>query len=117
VLDTYSRPLVEIDVGDTTDSYPVHAAWFSSGQELLVFKMSRDCLCIDLCVADAKTRKARLVLTEEGATFVRILHDIYFGRKLGVWIVPGEEHLLRLSDRSGVKQLYLYDLSGNLVHS
>jgi dipeptidyl-peptidase-4 len=77
--------------------------------------MSRDCLRIDVYAADAKTGKARLVLTEIGTTFVRILHDIYFGRKLGLWIVPGEEHLLWLSDRSGVKQLYLYDLSGNLV--
>ena len=115
VLDTYGRPPVEIDLGDTTDSYPVHAAWFSSGQELLVFKMSRDCLRVDVHVADAKTGKSRLVLTEEGKTFLRVLHDVYFGRKLGVWIVPGEEHLLWLSDRSGVKQLYLYDMAGNLV--
>ncbi|HEY1366854.1 MAG TPA: alpha/beta fold hydrolase [Gaiellaceae bacterium] len=115
VLDTYGRPPVEIDLGDTTDSYPVHAAWFPSGRELLVFKMSRDCLRIDVFVADARTGETRLVLTEEGKTFLRILHDVYFGRKLGVWIVPGEEHLLWLSDRSGVKQLYLYDMSGNLV--
>ena len=115
VLDTYGRPPVEIDLGDTTDLYPVHAAWFSSGQELLVFTMSRDCLRLAVYIADAKTGQTRLVLTEEGKTFLRIQHDIYFGRKLGVWIVPGEEHLLWLSDRSGVQQLYLYDMSGNLV--
>ncbi len=46
---------------------------------------------------------------------MRILHDIYFGRKLGVWLVPGEEHLLWRSECSGVMQLYRYDLSGNLI--
>jgi dipeptidyl-peptidase 4 len=115
VLDTYGRPPVEIDLGDTTDCYPVHAAWFSSGQELLVVKMARDCLRFAVHVADANTGRTRLVRTEEGPTFVRILHDIYFGRKLGVWLVPGEEHLLWRSDCSGVMQLYLYDLSGMLV--
>ena len=115
VLDTYGRPPVEIDLGDTTDSYPVHAAWFASGQELLVFTMSRDCRRVGVYIADAKTGETTHVRTEEGPTFRRILHDIYFGRKLGVWIVPGEEHLLWLSDRSGVKQLYLYDLEGKLV--
>jgi dipeptidyl aminopeptidase/acylaminoacyl peptidase len=115
VLDTYGRPPVEIDLGDPADRYPAHAAWFSSGQELLVFTLSRDCLRADVYIADANTGQTRHVLTEAGPTFVRILHDVYFGRKLGLWLVPGEEHLLWLSDRTGFKQLYLYDLAGNLV--
>ena len=55
VLDTYGRPPVQIDLGDPADRYPAHAAWFSSGQELLVFTLSRDCLRADVYIADANT--------------------------------------------------------------
>jgi dipeptidyl aminopeptidase/acylaminoacyl peptidase len=115
VLDVYGRPAVELDLGDTVDWYPVHAGWFSSGRELLVLRMSRDCHRVDVLVADAATGATRLLLSERSETFVRMQHDIYFARRLGVWLTPDDAHVIWASDRSGVTQLYQYDLAGKLI--
>lgn len=115
VLDVYGRPAVQLDLGDTTDTYPVHAAWLPDGTQLVVFVLSRDCRRIDLLLADARTGATRPIFSEEGKTFLRMHHDVYFGRKLGLFLTPEGTHLLWLSERSGWKHLYLYDLDGTLV--
>lgn len=115
VLDRYGRPAVPLDLGDTTDTYPVHAAWLPDGSRLVVFVLRRDCRRIDVLLADATTGATRPVFSEEGETFVRIHHDVYFGRKIGLFLTPDGTGLLHLSERSGWNHLYLYDLDGNLV--
>jgi hypothetical protein len=115
VVDLYDKPPVEIDLGDTTDTYPCFAGWLRGGSELLVFQMSRDCRRVDVLAADAATGRTRRLFGEQGETFVRIHHDIYYGRKLGLTLTPAGDGLLWLSERSGWKHLYLYDLEGNFV--
>ncbi|MBP2367500.1 S9 family peptidase [Pseudonocardia parietis] len=115
VLDVYGRPEVELDLGDTTDTYPVHAAWLPDGSQLVVFVLRRDCRRLDVLLADAATGATRPMFSEESESFVRIHHDVYFGRKLGVFPTPDSTGLLHLSERSGWKHLYLYDLEGRLV--
>lgn len=115
VLDVYGRPAVELDLGDTSDSYPVHAAWFPGSTQLLLFVLSRDCRRAEVLLGDAQTGKTRKVFSEEGASFIRIHHDIYYFRKLGLFLTPDGAHILWLSERSGWKHLYMYDLEGNLV--
>lgn len=115
VLDVYGQLGVELDLGDTTDTYPVHAAWLPDGLQLLIFVLRRDCRRADVLLADATTGVTRPVLSEESESFLRIHHDVYFGRKLGLFLTPDGTHLLWLSERSGWKHLYLYDLEGNLV--
>lgn len=115
VLDSYRHSTVELDLGDTSDTYPVHAAWLPDGTQLLVFALSRDCRRVRVLLADARTGTTRPVLSEESATFLRIHHDVYFGRKLGLFLTPDGTHLLWLSERSGWKHLYLYNIEGTLV--
>jgi len=115
VLDVFGSAPVELDLGDTTNSYLLHAGWFPGGQKSLVFRLSRDCLVADVLIADAASGEVRKVFTERGETFLRTFHDVYTGRKLGLWITPDGERLIWISERSGTKQLYLYDLSGVLV--
>jgi dipeptidyl-peptidase-4 len=112
VLDVLGRPAVDIDLGDTTDSYPVHAAWLPDSAGLVVFVMSRDCRHIRVLHADARTGRTRLVFEERGDTFLRVHHDVYFGSKLGLWLTPDGSQLLWLSDRTGWMHLYVYDLDG-----
>ncbi|MFD2469006.1 S9 family peptidase [Amycolatopsis silviterrae] len=115
VLDIYGRAPVQLDLGDTTDTYPVHAAWLPSGDRLVVFVLSRDCRRADVLLADAKTGATRPLFSEESETFLRIHHDVYFGRKIGLFLTPDGTRLLWLSERSGWKHLYLYDLEGTLL--
>jgi dipeptidyl aminopeptidase/acylaminoacyl peptidase len=115
VLDLYGRPPVRLDLGDTTDTYPVFAGWLPDGGEVLVFVMSRDCRRIDMLAANPATGATRPLFSEVGETFLRMHHDVYYGRKLGLSVVPDGSGVVWESERSGWKHLYLYDLQGTLV--
>jgi len=115
VLDVAGRAPVEIQLGDTRDSYPVHAAWLPDGSGLTIFKMSRDCRRVDVLMADPSSGAVRPIFQEIGTTFVRMHHDIYYGRKLGLTLTPDGRNLLWLSERDGFKHIYRYDLAGKLV--
>src|SRR5699024_4573158 len=41
-----------------------------------------------------------------------IHHDVYYGRKLGLWLTPDGQQILWLSERDGWQHLYAYDLQG-----
>jgi YD repeat-containing protein len=115
VLDVAGRAPVEIQLGDTRDQYPCFAGWLPDGSELLVVLMSRDCRRVEVFAANPVTGAVRLLFVEEGSTFVRIHHDIYYGRKTGLSLTPDGRHLLWTSERDGWKHIYQYDLKGNLV--
>ena len=113
VLNLFGQPSVELDLGDTTDTYPVHAAWLPDSSALIVFSMSRDCRTLRVLRADATDGTTTELFSEEGETFRRIHHDIYYGRKLGLTLTT--DGIVWLSERSGWNHLYLYGLDGTLV--
>jgi dipeptidyl-peptidase 4 len=115
IVDLFDRPSVEIDLGDTTDTYPVFAGWLPDGSEVIVLVMTRDCRRVDVLAADPATGRTRPLFSEIGDTFVRIHHDIYYSRKLGLTLTPAGDGILWESERSGWNHLYLYDLEGALV--
>lgn len=114
VLDVFGGAAVAIDLGDTTDTYPVHAGWLPDG-DLLVFQLSRDCRTAEVSRVDLASGTVTKLFTEQGETFVRIHHDIYYARQLGLWLTPDGQHIVWSSERDGVKHLYLYDTNGTLV--
>ncbi len=115
VLDVGGRPPVDIQLGETRDTYPVFAGWLPDCSEVLVFQMSRDCHQAQIFAANPSSGAVRKLFTEEGKSFVRIHHDIYFGRKLGVTLTPDGKHVLWLSERDGWKHIYKYNLNGELL--
>lgn len=115
LIDTYGGTMVDIDLGETRDTYPVFASWLPDCSGIVVFVMTRDCRRVDVVLADARTGAVTPILTETGDSFVRIHHDIYFGRKLGLHLAPDGRRLVWASERDGWKHLYLYDLDGTLV--
>ncbi|ANY09392.1 S9 family peptidase [Pseudonocardia sp. HH130630-07] len=117
VLDLQGRPPVELDLGDTTDTYPVVAGWLADGARLVVVVVSRDCRRAEVRLADAATGATRVLFTEEAETFLRIHHDVYYGRRTGLTVVPDGGGLVWQSTRSGWNHLYLHDLDGNPVRT
>ena len=115
VVDVYGKGMVDIDLGDTRDTYPVFAGWLPDSRRLLLFLLSRDCRRAQVSLADAVTGEVTPLFNEQGDTFIRIHHDVYFGRKLGCELTPDGTQVLWLSERSGWKHIFLYDLQGNLV--
>ncbi|MBB5081494.1 S9 family peptidase [Nonomuraea endophytica] len=115
VLDVYGGAPVEIALDTPADTHPMFAGWLPDSSAVLIFQIHRDCRRIDLLAADPATGAVRPLFTEVGETFLRMFHDVYFERKLGVWPAPDSRHLVWASERSGWNHLYLYDLDGRLV--
>jgi dipeptidyl-peptidase 4 len=61
---------------------------------------------VDLLLAEAKTGKSRRIMYDDDSAYVDV-EDV-------VWLKGGKEFLW-LSDRSGWRQVYLYDRSGSMV--
>jgi dipeptidyl-peptidase-4 len=98
----------QVDLGPDKDIYLVRADWSADGKTLVYQRQSRDQKRLDLVAVDAVSLAQRPLLTETSKTWVGIHDDLRFlGRqKAFIWA----------SERSGRKHLYLYDLSGKLLH-
>ena len=98
----------QVDLGPDQDIYLVRADWSADGKTLVYQRQSRDQKRLDLVAVDAASLAQRPLLTETSQTWVSIHDDLRFlGRqKAFIWA----------SERSGRKHLYLYDLSGKLLH-
>jgi dipeptidyl-peptidase-4 len=98
----------QVDLGPEKDIYLVRADWSADGKTLVYQRQSRDQKRLDLVAVDAATLAERPLLTETSKTWVSIHDDLRFlGRqKAFIWA----------SERSGRKHLYLYDMSGKLLH-
>ena len=96
-----------LDVGGGSEQYLARMEWVGS-DSLVVQRLPRSQTAIDLIMVSAATGKTRPVFTERDSAYVDVgegdLHWINAGRNF-FW----------LSDRSGWRQLYLYDRAGRVV--
>jgi dipeptidyl aminopeptidase/acylaminoacyl peptidase len=117
VLDVRGKPPVQLQLGDTTDTYPVTVAWLPDSSAVIVFRLTRDCRRADVLIANPEDGTVRPLFSEQGRSFVRIHHDVYAQAgvpKVGLWLTP-DGRLVWQSDRTGWRHYYLYDLEGTLV--
>jgi dipeptidyl-peptidase-4 len=98
----------KVDLGAEKDIYLVRADWSADGKTLLYQRQSRDQKRLDLVAVDAATLAERTLLTETSKTWVSLNDDLRFlkDRNAFIWA----------SERSGRNHLYLYDMSGKLLH-
>jgi len=113
VVYTMDRRAIRLDV-DTKDRMLLFLGWAGDGQQLYFVQYSRDMKDAAVLVADALTGKTRILFSEHGETFIRIQHDLFWGRS-GCTLLPGGLGFLWESERSGWKHLYHYDLQGRAV--
>jgi dipeptidyl-peptidase-4 len=97
-----------VDLGSNKDIYLVRADWSADSKHLVYQLQSRDQKRLDLIAVDAGTLAQRTLLTETSSTWVSIHDDLKFLSK--------RDAFLWSSERSGRKHLYLYDMSGKLLH-
>ena len=88
--------------------YVYHVSWSPDGKELLFNRSNRRQDIMEFCACDPKTGKCRVIIREEwpaswteNSPAMRFLKD---GRRF-LWV----------SERTGWKNLYLYNLSGRLL--
>ena len=96
-----------IDVGADTGIYIARMDW-AGNDSLAVQRMPRRQNQVDVLMASAATGKTRLVLTERDSAYVDVEDE-------GLRFINGGRQFLWRSDRSGWRQIYLYDRSGRLV--
>jgi dipeptidyl-peptidase-4 len=98
----------KVDLGSEKDIYLVRADWSADGKTLVYQRQARDQKRLDLIAVDAATLAQRTLLTETSNTWVSIHDDLRFlkNRNAFIWA----------SERTGRNHLYLYDMSGKLLH-
>ena len=94
-----------IDLGADMDIYIARMQWSPDGR-LLLQRIPRLQNRLDLLLADPQTGVVTPVLTEEDPAWVDTPGEVTF--------VKETDQFLWLSDRSGWRHLYLYDLTGKL---
>ena len=96
-----------IDVGADSGIYIARMDWVGS-DSLAVQRLPRRQNQVDVLMASAATGKTRLLLAERDSAYVDVEDE-------GLRFINGGRQFLWRSDRSGWRQLYLYDRSGRLV--
>jgi dipeptidyl-peptidase-4 len=99
----------KVELGAEKDIYLVRADWSADSKTLVYQRQTRDQKRLDLIAVDAATLAQRPLLAETATTWVSIHDDLRFlkNRNAFIWA----------SERSGFKHLYLYAMSGKLLHS
>jgi len=108
VVDPATGAQKQVDLGPDKDIYLVRADWSADGKTLVYQRQTRDQKRLDLVAVDAATLAQRPLLSETSKTWVSIHDDLRFLARRNAFIWA--------SERSGRKHLYLYDLSGKLLH-
>ena len=115
IYDVESRNVVRVDVRDgkpfdnsVTGHYVYHISWAAGAKNLLFYRTNRRQNTMEFCAADAESGQCRVIVREEWpASWVENLPAMRFlkdGRRF-IWT----------SERTGWKNLYLYDLGGKLL--
>jgi dipeptidyl-peptidase-4 len=98
----------KVDLGAEKDIYLVRADWSADSKTLVYQRQTRDQKRLDLVAVDAASLAQRTLLTETSKTWVSLHDDLRFlkNRPAFIWA----------SERTGRNHLYLYDMSGKLLH-
>jgi len=93
-----------LDTGAETEIYIPRVNWLADSKHVAIQRLNRAQTTLDLLIADFVTGKARVVLTESDANWINVHDALYF--------LKDGKRFLWASERSGYRQLYLYDLDG-----
>jgi len=99
---------VWMDTGSNTDIYTPRIKWLPGSSALAIQRLNRSQNELELLLADVKSGKTGTILKEENAGgWIDIYNDLTFIKAGRQFIWP--------SNRSGFKQLYLYDIDGKQI--
>jgi len=101
-----SKKIVDADVGPNKDQYIISGKWLPDGSALSFQRLNRRQDRLELIFADPETGASKVVLTDHDPCYFNINFDLTFLKdKKFIWT----------SERSGWKEIYLYDWDGNLI--
>ncbi len=115
VMDVFTKTPLPIEQDKSEYYYYRVLAWLPDCSEVLFARYNRVMSIVDIQAADAKTGKVRTLHTETSETFVTHHHDSVWGSRTGFTLLPDASGYLYVSERSGWRHLYHYDIQGNLI--
>jgi dipeptidyl-peptidase-4 len=93
-----------MDIGTNSDCYIPRVNWLPDSRHLAIERLNREQNVLDLLLADTKTGKSSVLLTERDQYWINVSDDLRF--------LKDSKRFLWSSERSGYRHLYLYDWSG-----
>ncbi|MBE3129166.1 MAG: S9 family peptidase [Acidobacteria bacterium] len=107
IADIASKKLVRLETGDDLDVYLYRGQWTNDGKEFTYHRLNRLQNKLELFATDPATGKTRLFLTDTDPCYIDEQTDLVF--------LKDNLRFLWTSERSGWREIYLYDLTGKLL--
>jgi dipeptidyl-peptidase-4 len=111
VAATGSDKVTWMDIGDDPEQYLARVQWLPDGS-LTAQVENRAQTTLKLLLIDPKTGRCRPLLTESSDVWINLHHML---RPIAEG--PFVDHFVWASERSGYRQLYLYEKTGTLVRA
>jgi len=107
IVDIKTKKTIRIETGIETNVYLLRGQWTNDGKLFTFQRLNRWQNELDLFASDPNTGKTRRILKDVDKCYVEVDFDLKF--------LKDNKHFVWTSERSGWKEIYLYDLSGKLV--
>jgi len=102
-----SGATVTVNLGSERDIYIPRIKWTNDPETLAIYRMNRHQNHLELLLAGSDTGETTLLLDETNPWYIEITDDLTFLR-------DGKRFLIT-SEKDGFNQIYLYDMSGQLI--
>jgi dipeptidyl-peptidase-4 len=96
-----------MDTGSNSDIYIPRVNWLSDSKHLAIQRLNRPQTVLDILDADAATGKSSVLLTDKDQYWINVSNDLHF--------FGDGNRFLWSDERTGYRQLYLYDMSGKQI--
>jgi dipeptidyl-peptidase-4 len=103
IADVATKKIVRLETGDDLDVYLYRGKWANDGKEFTYHRLNRLQNRVELFAADPATGKTRLFLTDTDPCYIDEATDLVF--------LSDNQRFLWTSERSGWREIYLYDLA------
>jgi len=110
IIDIVSKRKVRVETGEEPDQRIHRPVWLRDGSQLLFLRTDRYNRKLDVMAANDTTGSIRIVLTET--------HEVYYvdlRRHTPFTLLEDGTKFIWLTQRTGWKHLYLYDMNGTLI--
>ncbi len=114
IIDIETNKKIQIDTGIETNVYLYNGRWSFDGKTFTLKRMNRLQNKVEILSVDPNTGKSKVLFKEEEPCF--ITEGIGFMQEGNqIYFLPDNKHFLRTSERTGWREIYLYDLTGKLI--
>ncbi|NQV51282.1 MAG: S9 family peptidase [Candidatus Marinimicrobia bacterium] len=107
VIDLKKQKTQWIDLGQDEDIYIPRIFWTNSSSTLAMVRLNRSQNHLDMLMANTKTGRSRIIISDDDPCYVDVQHDISF--------LNDKDEIVFSSESSGYRHAYIYDYQGNLI--